>query len=126
MNDTYENPNADLLPDYPPEPATWSVVAATGGGVRTFHVRTAAEWVDLDGVRREWAEVCDLDENRRPQLRAVPSSPADRATVARDVLGELAARLADGRLEYGAGNASHVIRDWMNENYPAQDPRNHE
>lgn len=68
----YVNPNADLLPDYPPEPPAWTVVASTGGGVRTFHTRTAADWVDTSGIRREWSEVCDLDENRRPQLRGVP------------------------------------------------------
>jgi hypothetical protein len=76
----YVNPNADLLPDYPPEPPEWTVVASTGGGVRTFHTRTAADWVDLSGLRRDWHEVCDLDERRSPEIRSVPVNNAPGST----------------------------------------------
>lgn len=38
--------------------------------------------------------------------------------VAREVLTELAEAMRTGVLEYGPGNASVAIRDWMEENYP--------
>lgn len=37
--------------------------------------------------------------------------------IAREVLTELADALHSGQLEYGAGNASAAVRDWMNEQY---------
>lgn len=42
----------------------------------------------------------------------------DYNIVAREVLTELADAMHSGRVEYGPGNASFAVRDWMNERYP--------
>lgn len=48
---------------------------------------------------------------------------AEYRTIAREVLTDLADALHSGRVEYGPGNASLAVRDWMNERYPQHDRR---
>ena len=52
----------------------------------------------------------------------MPTTDDDRySTIAREVLTELADALRSGLVEYGPGNASVAVRDWMRKRYPPAD-----